>query len=190
MSSKGLTTARPPFKIGDVLYAVNGVLFTSLDGMPRYVQSLAPGSTATVELLKAPPRRWRGQAVPLEQRPSVSATVEIFSTSSRYACPTCPKPPPPTPEQKLREDLHVAKMAVAGYTMGTVIQAIFNTLGLGPDRVFELMMKNPPVRETGMTSSERNNSNSRDTLQKPTEYNGFDVPPINPGVHGPGPGAR
>jgi hypothetical protein len=40
MSSKGLTTARPPFKIGDVLYAVNGVLFTSLDGMPRYVHRI------------------------------------------------------------------------------------------------------------------------------------------------------
>ena len=91
---------RPPFKNGDVLYAVNGVLFTSLDGMPRYVQSLAPGSTATVEFLQAPRKRWNGRAVPLEQMPSVSATVEIFSTPSRYACPTCPKPPPPTPEQK------------------------------------------------------------------------------------------
>ena len=30
---------RPPFKIGDVLYAMNGMLFTSMDGMPRYVQS-------------------------------------------------------------------------------------------------------------------------------------------------------
>ena len=180
---------RPPFKNGDVLYAVNGVLFTSLDGMPRYVQSLAPGSTATVELLKAPRKRWNGRTVPLEERPSVLATVEIFSTSSRYACPSCPKPPPPTPDQKLREDLHVAKMAVAGYAMGTVIQAILNTLGLGPDRVFELIMKNPPLRETGMTPGEINNANGRVPPQKPTEYNGL-PPAINTGVHGPGPGAR
>ena len=173
-----------------MLYAVNGLLFTSLDGMPRYVQSLPPGSTAAVEFLQAPPKRWKGRTAPVEQMPHALATVEIISISSRYACPTCPKPPPKPPGQQFKEDLHVAKMAVAGYTMGTVIQAIFNALGLTPDRVFEHIMKNPPIRDTGMTPAQRNNANSRDTPQKPTEYEGFDVPPINPGVHGPGPGAR
>jgi hypothetical protein len=84
-------SAQPPFKIGDVLYAVNGVLFTSMDGMPRYVQSLVPGSTATVDFLLAPPKRRRGRAVPMEQMTAVSATVQIFSTHSRYARP--PGPP-------------------------------------------------------------------------------------------------
>jgi hypothetical protein len=182
--------ARPPFKNGDVLYAVNGVLFTSLDGMPRYVQSLAPGSTATVEILKAPRKRWHGRTVPVEEMPSVSATVGIFSTTSKYACPTCPKPPPPSPEQKLREDLHVAKMAVAGYAMGTVIQAILNTVGLGPEAVFEHIMKTPPpLKETGPTREQINNIQGRETPQKPTDY-GFKAKPINPHVHGDGPGAR
>ena len=40
-----------------------------------------------------------------------------------------------------KRGLHIAKMAAAGYATGTVIQAILNTLGLGPDRVFGLMMK-------------------------------------------------
>jgi hypothetical protein len=147
---------RPPFKIRDVLYAVNGLLFTSVDGMPRYVQSLAPGSTATVEFLQAPRSRWHGRAVPLEQRPSVSATVEIFSTPSRYPCPTCPKPPPPTPEQIARENAHIAKMAAAGYAMGTVIQAILDAFGMGPAAVFEYITKTrPPLRDTGMTRAEK-----------------------------------
>jgi hypothetical protein len=38
-----------PIRINDVLYAVDGLFFSTADGMPRYVQSLAPGSTATVE---------------------------------------------------------------------------------------------------------------------------------------------
>jgi len=148
---------RPPFKNGDVLYAVNGLLFTSLDGMPRYVQSLPPGSTAAVEYLQAPPKRWKGRTVPVEQMPHALATVEIISISSRYACPTCPPPPPKPPGQQLREDLHVAKMAVAGYAVGTVIQAILNTLGLTPDRVFEHIMKTPPPsRDTGMTRAQKN----------------------------------
>jgi hypothetical protein len=134
--------ARPAFKNGDVLYAVNGLLFTSLDGMPRYVQSLPPSSTAAVEFLQAPPKRWQGRTAPVEQMPSVSASVEIISISSRYACPTCPKPPPKTPEQQLREALHVANMAAAGYATGTVIQAIFNAVGLTPDRAFKHIMKN------------------------------------------------
>src|SRR4029453_7961106 len=103
---------RPPFGNGDVLYAVNGMLFTSMDGMPRYVQSLPPGSTATLEYLKAPPRRWKGQFVPLEQRTALSATVDIISTPSRYARPPGP---PPSPQQLERERQHVAKMAAAGY---------------------------------------------------------------------------
>jgi hypothetical protein len=147
------------------------------------VQSLAPGSTATVDFLQAPPKRWRGRAVPMEQMPSVSATVEIFSTPSRYACPTCPKPPPKTPGQQLREDLHVANMAVAGYATGTVIQAIFNALGLGPDRVFELIMKNPPLQETGPTRGERKlMENAGKPPDKPSP--GFKVKQQFPGVYG------
>jgi hypothetical protein len=47
-------------------------------------------------------------------------------------------------------------MAAAGYAMGTVIQAILNALGLGPDRVFELMNTPRPLRDTGMTRAQRN----------------------------------
>ena len=122
--------ARPPFKNGDVLYAVNGMLFTSMDGMPRYVQSLAPGSTATVEILQAPPKRWHGRTVPLEQMPSVLATVEIFSTHSRYARPAWPSAFSGT--ESKREAAYSENGGCRAMRSGTVIQAIFNTLGIGP----------------------------------------------------------
>jgi hypothetical protein len=81
-------------------------------------------------------------------------------------------------------------MAAAGYATGTVIQAIFNALGLTPDRVFEHIMKNPPpLRETGPTRDERRNARSRDTPQGETEF-GFKAPPINDFYGGPGPGGR
>jgi hypothetical protein len=178
--------ARPPFKIGDVLYAVNGVLFTSLDGMPRYVESLAPGSTATVDFLQAPPKRWQRRAVPMEQMPAVSATVQIFSTYSSYARPPGP---PLTPEQKRREDLHVAKMAAAGYATGTVIQAILDALGVGPGLAGPIFDWPREFSNGGMTPAQRNNAQGREPSQKSPEFNGL-PPAINRGVHGNGPGAR
>jgi hypothetical protein len=38
-----------PIGVGAIIYAVNGVLFTTPDGLPRYIRSLAPGSTAKNE---------------------------------------------------------------------------------------------------------------------------------------------
>jgi hypothetical protein len=154
---------RPPFKNGDVLYAVNGLLFTSMDGMPRYVQSLAPGSTATVELLQAPRKRWNGRSVPVEQMPSVLATVEIFSTHSRYAQPPGP---PPTQDHIDKERRHVAKMAAFGFTLGTAIQAGLNALGIGPEAGFSLGTSGSTVRDTGLTPAQRNLLDRADKLKE------------------------
>ena len=38
-----------PIGVGASIYAVNGVLFTTPDGLPRYIRSLVPGSTAVIE---------------------------------------------------------------------------------------------------------------------------------------------
>ena len=168
---------RPTFGHGDVLYAVNGVLFTSMDGMPRYVQSLPPGSTATVEILKAPPKRWRGRYVPLEQRTALSATVEIFSTPSKYARPPGP---PPSPEQLERERLHIATMAAAGYATGTVIQAILNALGRGPDLAGPILAPSRIPPDTGLTPDQKSLLQNTDEPKKATPY-GFDAPAVQPG---------
>jgi hypothetical protein len=163
--------ARPPFKNGDVLYAVNGVLFTSMDGMPRYVQSLPPGSTATVEILQAPPKRWKGRTVPLVQMPSVLATVEIFSTHSRYARPPGP---PPSAKQIATEQLHIAKMAAFGFTLGTAIQAGLDTLGIGLGPGFDSVR---PLPNNELTPAQRNLLNRADKLKaRPS-------PPPPPPIH-------
>jgi hypothetical protein len=144
----------PPFRPGDILYAVDGILFKSIDGLPRYLQSLTPGSMATVEYLSPPPhvrssepprnaaahyaKLMARSSAPQNLVPSL-VTVQIIFQPATYTCRRCPADPPKTtPAEELKA---MAPYMLAGAASGTLIQAIFDTLKLGPDRMFELMMR-------------------------------------------------
>jgi hypothetical protein len=120
--------APPPFRIGDVLCTVNGAFFSTIDGMPRYVQSLAPGSTATVEYLPrelvTPRRRESSRYASPAQTPSLSAMVHIISIPSKY-----PRPPGPPREMTEAERRHIMFMHAKGAAYGTVLQAALDMIG-------------------------------------------------------------
>ena len=120
--------APPPFRIGDVLCTVNGAFFSSVDGMPRYVQSLTPGSTATVEYLPrewvSPRRQTASRYAPPAHAPSASATVQIISIPSKY-----PRPPGPPRERTEAERRHVMAMSAKGFLVGSVGRLFSDAMG-------------------------------------------------------------
>ena len=118
--------APPPFRIGDVLCTVNGAFFSTVDGMPRYVQSLTPGSTAMIEYLPrewvTPRRRGSSRYASPAQTPSLSATVQIISIPTRY-------PGQPVPETTEAGRRFIAGMSAIGTAYGTGLQMFLDAIG-------------------------------------------------------------
>jgi hypothetical protein len=167
--------APPPFRIGDVLCTVNGAFFSTIDGMPRYVQSLAPDSTATVEYLPrewvTPKRRASSRYASPAHAPAASETVQIISTPTRYFG----QPVPERTEAGLRNEL---AMSAAGYGLGTIIQGVINAFGGLPSPGTPVIM--PPRGRPGGWQEFTNKTNEG---QSKPENNGpsiYEVPPIHP----------